>query len=153
LKCCADDDKMKDYVQNQQYGDRFPVPAMPTPSCEHDAKDSKDEGELCGKCEGAVNVELEAIDCPFPTVADEDEGFIQIADGTVADAAAAQNGPSVFDSMVAAATDAEKRDFAAVDAMSLEQILSEVKALRKAHKLPCSTSAAHSIGPSALVRH
>ncbi len=68
LSCCAKDDKMTDYVEDHQYQDRFPVPYLPTPSCEHDAKDSGEEGKLCGKCNGAVEVNLEVVDCPFPVV-------------------------------------------------------------------------------------
>jgi hypothetical protein len=74
LDCCPDDSRLFDFVENNVFGNDFPTPNLPTPSCTEMIPDPKQEGAFdsaCGVCkDGGKGVKLEfaAADklCPYP---------------------------------------------------------------------------------------
>eukprot|EP00743_Colponemidia_sp_Colp-15_P007890 GILK01008545.1.p1 GENE.GILK01008545.1~~GILK01008545.1.p1 ORF type:complete len:413 (-),score=63.85 GILK01008545.1:86-1324(-) len=79
--CCKENGRLLDWVDYNVYGDDFPFPNLPIPSCKHDPADVLYAQDLCKACRKAIKVKLHTIDC---------ENFKAETDGKSASSEAAE---------------------------------------------------------------
>lgn len=124
LQCCDNDEKLYQWVEDHVWSTG--APGQPTPFCEHDPK-TDEGGKLCGKCNGEVNVELEAQDCPYPDIAEEDAGFVELASGEKSKNKAAV----VVSAEEMAEPELSEEEKAHVDALTLTELALEIKRIKQ----------------------
>lgn len=77
MQCCdPKSPHLFSWVESQQYGGTFPIPAIPIPVCEHDPADEEKAKLYCDACKAAsVEVKIkESENCKnFPNPPDEDK--------------------------------------------------------------------------------